>query len=240
MSGPTDDIEPGASPTGRAGSFFGRRRGKPLRKGQAATIAGGLPAHALPEGPIDAPLAALFAAPVERVEMEIGFGGGEHMIARLAADPGLGTIGVEPFLNGMAKALAGIEAAGLGARVRLHGEDAAPLLDRLPAASLDRLHLLYPDPWPKSRHHKRRFVSPENLDRIARVLKPGAEFRFASDWPDYVAWTLRHVLADRRFRWTARVSADWTTPYPGWPGTRYEEKAAAEGRAGCYLGFVRV
>jgi len=177
--------------------------------------------------------------PVTRVHLESGFGGGEHLIAMALADPDLGLIGVEPFVNGMAKALAAIERHGLAGRIRLHNADSVPLLDWLQPASLDRLYLLYPDPWPKKRHWKRRFVDRANLDRIARVLKPGGELRYASDWADYVDWTLAHLVAHPAFRWTAASAEDWRRPWAGWPGTRYEAKALREGRVPAYLRVER-
>jgi tRNA (guanine-N7-)-methyltransferase len=183
--------------------------------------------------------ADLFSGPVDAVRLEIGFGGGEHLIAEAAAMPAGGFIGVEPFINGMAKAVAAISDRGL-ANVRLFGGDAARLLDWLPAGSLSRIDLLYPDPWPKKRHWKRRFVSPENLDRMARVLRQGGELRFVSDISNYVEWTLSHLLRRRDFLWTARRADDWRKPWAGWPGTRYEAKALKAGRRPAYLIFRRV
>lgn len=183
-------------------------------------------------------IATLFPGSPSRVSLEIGFGGGEHLIADALREPATGFIGVEPFLNGLAKAVSAIADGGIS-NVRLFGGDAAGLLDWLPPASLDRVDLLYPDPWPKKRHWKRRFVSPENLARIARALKPGGTFRFASDIPAYVEWTLGHVAVDDRFAWTAATADDWTKPFPDWPGTRYEAKALAAGRVPTYLAFRR-
>jgi len=185
------------------------------------------------------PLSALFPAPVGDVRLEIGFGGGEHLVAAAAAAPGTGFIGVEPFVEGMGKAVTAIDEHGLG-NVRLYDGDAVHLLDWLPPASLTWVDLLYPDPWPKRRHWKRRFVRPDNLDRIARVLAPGGRFRVASDIDDYIAWTLRHLLARDDFTWTAERADDWRQPFPGWPGTRYEAKALAAGRRPTYLEFRRV
>jgi len=224
----------------RAHAFYGRRKGKPLRDGHSDLMETLLPTLALDlSGPAPADLGRLFDVPVTRVHLESGFGGGEHLIAMALADPDLGLIGVEPFVNGMAKALAAIERHGLAGRIRLHNADSVPLLDWLPPASLDRLYLLYPDPWPKKRHWKRRFVDRANLDRIARVLRPGAEFRFASDWADYVDWTLARLLAHEAFRWTAATADDWRRPWDGWPGTRYEAKALREGRVPAYLRVER-
>jgi tRNA (guanine-N7-)-methyltransferase len=162
------------------------------------------------------------------------------MIAMLKANPRVGFIGAEPFVNGMAKALAALVAEDLTHRVRLHMADAVPLLDWLPPASLGRLYLLYADPWPKMRHWKRRFVSMANLDRIARLLPAGAEFRYASDWGPYVDWTLARANRHPAFHWTAACNRDWLDQWPGWPGTRYEQKAIREGRTPAYLIFRRV
>lgn len=189
--------------------------------------------------PSPAQVSALFPHKPERVCFEIGFGGGEHLVHEAERDSRAGFIGVEPFIAGMAKAVSAVDALAL-ANVRFYDGDAALLLDWLPPDSLDRVDLLYPDPWPKKRHWKRRFVSPENLGRIARVLKPGGMFRFASDIESYVAWTLAHLGADARFAWTAEHAADWREPFPGWPGTRYEAKALREGRIPTYLAFRRL
>jgi tRNA (guanine-N7-)-methyltransferase len=191
---------------------------------------------------LDAPplsdVAALFPHRPARIVVEIGFGGAEHLIAEAKRAPQTGFIGVEPFVAGLAKAVTAIDEQRL-VNVRLYGNDAALLLDWLPAASIDEIDLLYPDPWPKKRHWKRRFVSNENLGRVARALKPGGIFRFASDIPSYVEWTLQHLAADARFAWTAESATDWTEPFPDWPGTRYEAKALREGRVPTYLEFRR-
>ncbi|GLK54948.1 tRNA (guanine-N7-)-methyltransferase [Methylopila capsulata] len=221
------------------GSFFGRRRGKPLRAGRAARIEDDLPRLRVDLEAIPDDLTRLFEAPVSEVRLEIGFGGAEHLLHEAETNPHIGFIGVEPFLSGLAKGLAGVAERGLR-NVRLYDDDATQLLDRLPPASLARVDLLYPDPWPKTRHWKRRFVSDQNLGRIARALKPGAPFRFASDIDTYVAWTLEHARRSDAFEWTARRAADWREPWAGWPGTRYEAKAIREGRRGSYLIFRRV
>ncbi len=185
------------------------------------------------------PLTALFTAPVKAVRLEIGFGGGEHLIAEAEAHPSTGFIGVEPFIEGLAKGVSAVSERRIG-NVRLHDDDAAPLLDWLPPASLAGVDLFYPDPWPKRRHWKRRFIGPDNLDRIARALAPGGLFRVASDIDDYIDWTLRHLLARDDFAWTAEAADDWRMPYPGWPGTRYEAKALREGRRPTYRAFDRL
>src|SRR6185295_5819293 len=161
--------------------------------------------------------------------LEIGFGGGEHLIGEALADPSIGYLGVEPFENGLAKAVATIDENQV-ANIRLFGGDATLLLDWLPAASLDRVDILYPDPWPKRRHWKRRFVSPANLDRLARTTSGGGLLRVATDVAAYADWTLQRLAERDNFIWTAERADDWRTPFPGWRSTRYEQKALAAGR----------
>ena len=183
-------------------------------------------------------LGSLFPTPVDEVRLEIGFGGGEHMICGAQANPRIGFIGVEPFVNGMAKALAAIAAQSLS-NIRLHHGDATEVLAWLPAASLTHVDLLYPDPWPKRRHWKRRFVQDSSITAIAHVLRSGGEFRFATDIADYTSWTLRHMLRFPAFEWTAERADDWRHAWPGFAGTRYEARARREGRVPCYLTFRR-
>jgi tRNA (guanine-N7-)-methyltransferase len=226
-----------APTSGRA--FFGRRKGHPLRTQQAALFDTLLPRLALDlDAAAPRELASLFSVPVDEVRLEIGFGGGEHFIAEASSHPRVGFIGCEPFVNGMAKALAAIAAQGL-TNIRLHHGDALPLLDWLPPASLTRVDLLYPDPWPKRRHWKRRFVNAENLGRLARGLRPGGEFRFATDWADYAAWTLERLLRAPDFTWTAETADDGRQPWPDYTPTRYEAKARREGRVPAYFTFRR-
>lgn len=223
----------------RHGAFFGRRKGHPLRARQASLFETLFPKLALDlKTPPPNPLATLFAVPVDEVRLEIGFGGAEHLIGEARAHAGTGFIGCEPFVNGMAKALAAIDELAL-ANVRLHDADAAELIDWLPARSLARIDLLYPDPWPKRRHWKRRFISDASVAKLARILRAGGEMRFATDWPDYAAWTLARFLRDDDFVWTAERADDWRRPWPGFTRTRYEEKAIREGRTPCYLVFRR-
>lgn len=222
----------------RAGAFFGRRKGHPLRQRQAALFDTLLPKLALNlVQPAPADLRSLFGS-VGEVRLESGFGGGEHLIAEAERHPGVGYIGIEPFVNGMAKALASIDQRKL-ANIRLHHGDATDVLNWLPDASLARFDLLYPDPWPKRRHWKRRFVQDESVAKIGRVLRPQGEFRFASDIPDYIAWTLVRLMRSAHFEWTAERADDWRKPWPGFSRTRYEAKAIREGRVPCYLSFRR-
>jgi tRNA (guanine-N7-)-methyltransferase len=218
-------------------AFFGRRKGKPLRERQAEGMATLLPALKL-DLQVQAPasLAALFPGEVKELRLEIGFGGGEHLIHRAQENPQTGFIGVEPFVNSMAKLLSRVEELEL-LNVRVYDDDATQVLDWLPESSIDHIDLLYPDPWPKRKHWKRRFVSQVNLERFHRVLKPGGLFCFASDIDTYVNWTLQHCRDHGGFDWQAAQSSDWLTPFDGWPGTRYENKARREGRSSAYLTF---
>jgi tRNA (guanine-N7-)-methyltransferase len=223
----------------RHGAFFGRRKGHPLRSRQAELFETLLPRLAIDLRELAQDPAALFPSAVDDVHLEIGFGGAEHLIARAKADPRIGFIGAEPFVNGIAKALAAIDTEAL-ANIRLHHADAVELLDWLPPASVGRVDLLYPDPWPKRRHWKRRFINEDNIARLARILRAGGEFRFATDWPHYAEWTLMRLLRASAFAWTAERADDWRRPWPAFTRTRYEAKAIREGRAPCYLIFRRV
>jgi tRNA (guanine-N7-)-methyltransferase len=221
-------------------AFFGRRRGKTIRPLQATALSEGLGRYRLDLGtPAPSDIATLFPSRVAEVRLEIGFGGGEHLLHEASSHPGAGFIGVEPFVNSMAKMMTALAEKPL-ANLRVHDDDATRLLDWLPDASLAGIDLFYPDPWPKKKHWKRRFVSQVNLGRFARVLRKGGAFRFASDIDSYVNWTLLACAAHRGFAWEAADSSDWKTPYAGWPGTRYEAKALRENRRPAYLSFRRV
>lgn len=167
--------------------------------------------------------------------LEVGFGGGEHLVHQAAANPDLGLIGCEPYINGVAMLLAKIRDAGVD-NLRVHPGDARDLFDVLPEASLSRVFLLYPDPWPKKRHHRRRFVTQEHLEPLARVMTPGAILRVATDIPDYVRQTLQEV-PKAGFDWLAERPRDWREPWGDWLSTRYEQKALREGRVPHYLTF---
>jgi tRNA (guanine-N7-)-methyltransferase len=222
------------------GSFFGRRKGHKLRLYQADLIEHLLPRLALDiTAPSPPDLAGLFDPPAVEVRLEIGFGGGEHLCAEAVAFPNAGFIGCEPYVNGMAKILAQIEAHSLG-NIRLFAGDAAELLAWAPPRSLDRIDLIHPDPWPKRRHWKRRFVQDLTVAAMARVLRPGSEFRFVSDIDDYCAWTLEHLARSPDFVWTAERACDWRLPWPGYTMTRYGRKAEREGRQAAYLRFRKV
>ncbi len=220
-------------------AFYGRRKGHRLRPHQMALFETLLPRLALAfdqSAPDD--LARLFPCPVDAVRLEIGFGGGEHLLAEVAAHPRTGFIGCEPFVNGMAKILAQIESSGTR-NVRLYAGDAIALLAWLKPHSLEQIDLLYPDPWPKRRHWKRRFVQDDTVAMMARALRPGGTFRFATDIEDYAAWTLEHLLRAGTFLWTAERADDWRRPWADFSSTRYEGKAKREGRTPCYLVFRR-
>ncbi|WP_200925868.1 tRNA (guanosine(46)-N7)-methyltransferase TrmB [Methylobacterium sp. Leaf93] len=239
-----DELPPdegGTAIEGADRAFYGRRKGKRLRAGQEQRLADLLPRLrvSLPAEGARLDLPALFPHPVDEVWLEIGFGGGEHLAAQATRHPQVGIIGAEPFVNGVVKLLRAVDDGDL-ANVRIWDEDATQLLAAIPDASLARVYLLYPDPWPKRRQRKRRFVSDETLAEIARVLKPGGVFRFASDIDDYAGWTLVRAARCDALDWTAEAAADWTRPFPEWPGTRYEAKAIAAGRGPTYLEFRRL
>ena len=207
--------------------FYGRRKGKPLRR-----IHSELMETLLPQVAVD--LAQPMAGMGEHKILEIGFGGGEHLAHQAALNPAISYVGAEPFLNGVAKLLAEIAVRELK-NLHVHYGDARPLLEALPLECFDRIYLLYPDPWPKERQKKRRFVNPTNLAHFARVLKPQGQFWFASDIEDYVNWTREHVAQSKLFT----EQADHTSPFENWMQTRYEAKAVREGRGSHYLRFVR-
>jgi tRNA (guanine-N7-)-methyltransferase len=224
---------PAASPPRRL--LYGRRRGRPLRSGRQSAMEGLLPrlSFDLPAfGELDPH--SLFCEPQPPVWLEIGFGGGEHLAALAERHPDIGFIGCEVFENGIAKLLGEIERRHLG-NVRLYIDDARLLLAALRPGSIARVLILFPDPWPKERHKKRRIVSREILDMLARDMTCGAELRLATDDPDYFASMLERVTGHPQFEWLARGPADWRERPADWPPTRYEEKARAAGRASQYL-----
>ena len=218
-------------------TLYGRSRGKALRSGQERLVGESLPKLEIDPAALAGPLT--FAFEPKAFWLEIGFGAGEHLIEQAKANPDVGLIGCEPFLNGVAAALAGIEREGL-VNVRLRRGDAQTLVEAVPDAFFSRVFILYPDPWPKRRHNKRRIVSEPMVAALARIVKPGGEVRFATDIDDYAGWTLRRFLASPWFRWAASAAVDWRDPWPQWRPTRYEVKAQKAGRAPVYLTFVRM
>ncbi len=221
-------------------NFYGRLKGKTLKKSQKAYLDVDL--AKLSPGPVSwdenpervpLDLGNLFGG--KPVWLEIGFGGGEHMVHQAACNPETGIIGAEPYINGVAMLLGKIRRAGVE-NLAVYPGDARDLMDVLPENSIARAFLLYPDPWPKKRHHRRRFVTQEHLQPLARVLRPGAIFRVATDIPDYVRQTLEEV-PKAGFDWLAERPADWRAPWDDWISTRYEQKALREGRTPHYLTF---
>jgi tRNA (guanine-N7-)-methyltransferase len=218
--------------------IYGRRQDKPLTTRQAQLMAMVLPRVAAPDpeaGPMDP--AKIFPQ-ADELWLEVGFGGGEHLAWQAGRHPNIGFIGAEPFVNGVAKLTAAIDAERLD-NIRIHFGDARPLIEALPDGCLQRLFVLHPDPWPKKRHHKRRMISPWFFSEAARLLAPGGQLRVASDIADYIRWTLMHAQAAPAFEWAAARPADWRDRPADWPQTRYEAKALREGRRPTYLIFHR-
>lgn len=225
-------------------NFYGRLKGKGLRDSQKAYLDEDL--SDLSPGPVGwdenpdrtpLDLKALFGG--RPVWLEIGFGGGEHMVHQAAQNPDVGIIGCEPYINGVAMLLGKIRSAGVS-NVAVHPGDVRDMFDVLPDGSIDRAFLLYPDPWPKARHHRRRFVTPEHLEPLSRVLAKGAIFRVATDIPDYVRQTMEQMMARDDFEWLADGPDDWRQPWGDWISTRYEQKALREGRVPHYMTFRKL
>jgi len=214
---------------------YGRIKARPIKPRQAALLETLAPSIAIPEGPLDPRTLKTGAA---EVWLEIGFGGGEHMAGQAARRPEVLILGVEPFLNGVASALRHIDEQGLG-NVRVRQGDAREVLAELEPASLDRVFILFPDPWPKARHHKRRLIQPETIAALARALRSGGTLRFATDWKDYAAWTLERMQGSPDFRWLAERADDWRKPPADHLTTRYEMKALGD-CAPIFLEFERV
>lgn len=213
---------------------FGRIKSRPIKPRQAALMDSLLPEIRCPDRPFDP---RDLKPRADQVWLEIGFGGGEHMAAQAARAPDTLILGAEPFQNGVASALRHIDEQGL-ANVRLHDGDVRDLMARLPEASLDRVFILFPDPWPKARHNKRRLVQAELIADLARLMKPGGRLRFATDWADYADWTLERFLASPHFDWPAVRADDWRVPPADHITTRYEEKRLGD-CAPVFLDLVR-
>ncbi len=239
-------------PFGGFGKTFGRRKGRPLRAHHASLVEDLLPQieitlpsddgladerDVVPES-LD-PFSLFGDVPPKEIWLEVGYGGGEHLAGQAAANPDVGIIGCEFFVAGVGKMLAHLEALEIS-NVRLFTGDARQLLACLTASSLTRVFVLYPDPWPKLRHERRRFISPWAVSEFARLVKPGGVVRVASDIPVYCRWTLQHFGADARFSWQAEGPGDWRQPPEDWVSTRYEAKALREGRTPAYLDFRRL
>ncbi len=218
--------------------LYGRAAGKPLSQRQQGLVDNLLPKLAIPEaGPGELFPAVLFGAATQGVWLEIGFGGGEHLAGQAARHPGTAFIGAEPFVDGVAKLLTAIDEQGLS-NIRLRRGDARDLVSTFADASIDRAFILFPDPWPKTRHRKRRLVQPDFVAELARVLKPGAKLRFATDWADYANRALHAVISDGRFSWQSNRADDWRTPPTDHVTTRYQEKRLGD-CAPVFLDFVR-
>ncbi|MEE9347211.1 MAG: tRNA (guanosine(46)-N7)-methyltransferase TrmB [Robiginitomaculum sp.] len=215
--------------------LYGRAKGKRLSPLQAGLVETLLPKVRTPDAPDD-PLSVFENYPNRW--LEVGFGGGEHLVHQARTHPDIGILGIEPFLNGVSKTLTHISADNLQ-NIRLHHGDARPVMDRMADASFDKIFVLFPDPWPKPRHFKRRILNAEFIAEIKRLLKPGGEFRFASDIISYVDWTLTRVIADGGFEFEPQDASAWRKPPKGWPGTRYEAKAFREGRICHYFEFIK-
>jgi len=222
------------SETARPIRSYGRTKSRPIKPRQAGLLDTLLPTIAVPEGPFD-PRA--LKPDASEVWLEIGFGGGEHLAEQAARRPDVLFLAAEPFLNGVASALRHIDEKALE-NVRIHPDDARELLTALPDAAVDRIFILFPDPWPKARHHKRRLIQDEVVAELARVLKRGGRLRFATDWKDYAAWALERMLRSGRFDWTAERADDWRLAPTDHVTTRYELKRLGD-CAPLFLDFVR-
>jgi tRNA (guanine-N7-)-methyltransferase len=217
--------------------LYGRRTGHKLRQGQSQLVDRLLPEISVPEaGPVTAE--TLFGDD-RPLELEIGFGRGEHMVGQAMMRPGHGFIGCEPFLDGVVGALLKIDEQGID-NIRIHMGDALEVLERLPDASLGRAYLLHPDPWPKARHAKRRFMNAGPIAMIAQKLKPGAEFRFGTDHPVYVRWAMMVMGQSPDFEWLGEKPADFLIRPDDWPETRYEAKARTKGHEVWYMKYRRI
>lgn len=230
------------SPDAQRRNFYGRRHGKTMNKAQKGYLEDDLGALSpgsvsWEDNPDRRPLDLVDRFGDRPVWLEIGFGGGEHLVHQAASNPDVAIIGAEPYINGVAMLLGKIRRSGVG-NISVHPGDARDLMDVLPEGSIAKAFLLYPDPWPKKRHHRRRFVTAEHLKPLARSLTKGAEFRIATDIPDYVRQALEEV-PKAGFEWMAESAEDWRRPWADWISTRYEQKALREGRRPHYLTFRR-
>lgn len=221
--------------------FYGRRRGHKLRPGRQALIDDLLPRLRLelPSDDKSVDVETLFSGPVKDLWLEVGFGGGEHLAAQAEAHPDIGFIGCEPFINGIATVLSLIEDRGL-TNIRIFDDDVRKLFPVLPDAGFGRVYALFTDPWPKKRHHRRRFICDDTLEHLVRLLKDDGDLRLASDHMGYADWMLDHLIRCQEMSWQARSKQDWASPPPDWVETRYEKKAKAKGLQPAYLCFSRL
>jgi len=233
----TEEKGGAAHPSERWLRSFGRRKGRTLSLRQSSLLAEGLETRAIDVAqPLDpASLKRLFPESIEEFWLEIGFGGGEHLVWQAANNPHVGIIGAEPYLNGVVSALDALASRGVTDRVRVYADDVHALLRALPPESLSRAFMLFPDPWPKKRHRERRLFSPNLLDKLAPLLRPGAEFRFASDIDDYAEAAIEAARAHPAFEIAHVFTTENRDALPNWPVTRYEEKARKQGRGATFL-----
>ena len=221
--------------------WYGRRRGHKLRPGRRALMETLLPRLRL-SVPSDGgirDIRSVFATPPGEVWLEVGFGGGEHLAHQAKAHPDIGFIGCDPFVNGVANLLSLIESEGL-TNIRIFDDDARKLFPALPDACLAKVFALYTDPWPKKRHHRRRFISDDTIETLVRLLADSGALRLASDHMGYVVWMLERLCGHKELAWRARSKRDWMRPPPDWVETRYERKARERGDAPVYLCFSRL
>lgn len=215
--------------------FYGRRKGKTLRPYRSTLVDSLLPSITITPERL-----AEERSSYKAVWFEVGFGGGEHLAEQALAHPDILMIGCEPFINGVATLLSRIDRENIK-NIRLHAQDARPLMDALPAASLDRVFVLFNDPWPKTRHAERRFIGPDNIARLHRLMPQGAELRLASDHPILIKWMVQQMRArSHLFKWQINQCHEWLHRPTDWPPTRYEQKAISEGRKPVYLKFIRL
>ncbi len=214
--------------------FYGRRKGIKIRARQSQLLE-----TLLPKIRITPQSASRLIADAGELWLEIGFGGGEHLAYQAANNPHVTMLGCEPFVNGVAKLLSIIDQQNLE-NIVVFDDDARYLLPEIPDSSISRAFILYPDPWPKKRHKRRRFINQDNLNQLHRILKPNSRLRIASDIDDYIDWTLHEIQTHGGFDWLAKTPSDWRNPPDDWTSTRYEQKAIREGRVPVYLDFERV
>ncbi|MCC3861878.1 tRNA (guanosine(46)-N7)-methyltransferase TrmB [Pseudemcibacter aquimaris] len=218
--------------------IYGRRHGKPLKKASAARLEEYFPKYSISLDNADVDFAALFDHNPKEYWLEIGFGKGEHLVAQAKANPDVGFIGCEPFINGVSGLIDHMDREGV-TNIRFFMDDARLLMDKMPDNFISRAFILFPDPWRKKRHYKRRVVSPGNVAVLSRLLKSGAELRIGTDHHDYCRWILARMLENPDFNWQSNGPEDWHIRPDDWPATRYELKALEVGRLSAYMSYIR-